>query len=164
MESNKDILKQLNQRAALKKLDVFIGKWHAEGQSYGNAQEKDNPHTSVVPWISEESYEWLAGNFFILHTWNAKVGDSTFIGTEVIGYDEEENGFFTRFFDNSGFHPNYSVTVDGNVWNFTGLKSRAKVIVSDDKNKMTFTWEWRENAHDWLPLCDRVATRVHMEK
>lgn len=160
MENNQGNSKQLDQQSALKKLDVFIGKWHAEGQSYAEGQQKDNPLASAVPWISDESYEWLAGNFFILHTWDAKLGDSVFIGTEIIGYDEKEGGFFTRFFDNGGFHPDYKATVNGNVWNFTAASSRAKVTVDDDKNKMFFKWEWRKEENDWLPLCDRVATRI----
>ncbi len=77
MENNQ----QLDQQAALKKLDVFIGKWHAEGKSYADGQQKDNPYASAVPWISDESYEWLPGNFFILHSWNAKLGESVFTGT-----------------------------------------------------------------------------------
>ncbi|MEJ7684435.1 MAG: hypothetical protein WKG06_42630 [Segetibacter sp.] len=64
MESNQNNSKQLDQQEALKKLDVLIGKWHAEGQSYADAQQKDNPYASAVPWTSDESYEWLPGNFF----------------------------------------------------------------------------------------------------
>lgn len=160
MENSHKNSKQIDQQTALKKLDVFIGKWHAEGQSYGDGQQKNNPYASAVPWISYESYEWLPGNFFILHNWDAKLGDSVFIGTEIIGYDEKEGGFFTRFFDNLGFHPDYKATVDGNVWNFTEPASRAKVTIDDDKNRMTFNWEWRKEDNDWLPLCDRVATRI----
>ncbi|MGV8877766.1 MAG: hypothetical protein ACOH2A_01915 [Sphingobacteriaceae bacterium] len=161
MESDRDNSRQINQQAALKKLEVFIGKWHAEGQSYAIGQQKENQHQSAVSWISDESYEWLPGNFFILHTWDAKIGDSGFIGTEIIGYDEKEGGFFTRFFDNSGFHPEYKATVDGDIWLFTEPSSRAKVTVNDVKTKMTFNWEWRKEDNVWMPLCDRVATRTH---
>ncbi len=160
METNQKNSEQLNQQETLKQLDVFVGKWHAEGKSYADGQQKDNPYASAVPWISDETYEWLPGNFFVLHTWDAKLGDKHFIGTEIIGYDEKEGGFFTHFFDNSGFHPNYKVTVDGNVWNFTEPSTRAKVTVDDDENKMTFNWEWRKEDNDWLPLCDRVATCI----
>ncbi|MEP6713210.1 MAG: DUF1579 family protein [Ferruginibacter sp.] len=160
MENNYDNSKQLNQQEMLKQLDVFVGKWHAEGKSYADGQQKDNPLASAVPWISDETYEWLPGNFFLLHRWNAKAGVREFIGTEIIGYDKKEGSFFTHFFDNSGFNPNYKATVDGNVWKFTEPSSRVKLTVDDDKNKMTFNWEWRQEDNDWLPLCDRVATRI----
>ena len=160
MENNLNNSKQPDRQLSLKKLDVFIGKWHAEGQSYADGQQKDKPYSSAVPWTSDESYEWLQGNFFLLHRWDAKAGDKVFIGTEIIGYDEKEGGYFTRFFDNAGFHPDYKATVDGNVWNFTEPSTRARVTVDDDKNTITFNWEWRNENSDWLPLCDRVATRI----
>lgn len=160
MENSLPNTKPSEQEKALKKLEVFIGHWHAEGQSYAKGQQKEKPYASALPWISDERYDWLPGNFFILHTWDAKIGEESFIGTEVIGYDEEEGGYFTHFFDNSGFHPKYIAKVDADVWTFTSFSSRAKVIVADDSNRMTFNWEWRSESNDWLPLCNRVATRI----
>jgi hypothetical protein len=69
----------------LTKLHAFIGKWYAKGKSYAGGQDKNNPYASAVPWTSDESYEWLPGNFFVLHKWNAKAGEQVFIGTEIIG-------------------------------------------------------------------------------
>jgi hypothetical protein len=143
----------------LQKLQVFIGKWHAEGKSYADGQDKRNPYASAVPWTSDESYEWLPGNFFVLHQWNAKAGDREFIGTEIIGYNKSEQKFFTNFFDNAGFHPVYEATLEGTGWNFTEANTKAKVTIND-KDTITFNWEWRNEGSDWLPLCDRVARRV----
>jgi hypothetical protein len=57
----------LRRGAAHRRLDVFIGRWHAEGTSYGEGQRADAPRASAVPWTSDESYEWLPGGFFVLH-------------------------------------------------------------------------------------------------
>lgn len=150
-----------DRSAAHRKLDVFVGNWHAEGTSYGEGQRADDPRASGVPWTSDESYEWLPGGFFLLHRWSAMTAQREFIGTEIIGYDEAEGGYFTRFFDNSGFHPEYGAAVDGNVWTFTEPQTRATVTVEDGGNRMRFEWQWRNGGgSDWLPLCDRIATRV----
>lgn len=145
--------KELNQ------LQAFIGKWHAEGTSYADGQDKDNPYASAAPWTSDESYEWLPGNFFVLHKWNAKAGKREFIGTEIIGYDDTKQKFFTNFFDNAGFHPIYEATVNENVWTFSEPNTRVKVTFNDT-NTITFNWEWKNQGSDWLPLCDRIAKRV----
>jgi hypothetical protein len=142
-----------------KELQVFIGKWFAQGQSYAEGQNNRTPYASAVPWTSDESYEWLPGNFFVLHKWNAKAGDRIFIGTEIIGYDKSEGKFFTNFFDNAGFHPIYAAICEGNIWNFTEPNTKAKVTIND-KDTMTFNWEWRNEGSDWMPLCDRVARRA----
>ena len=39
--------KQPKPTAAHKRLEVFIGTWHAEGTSYGDGQDATNPRASV---------------------------------------------------------------------------------------------------------------------
>jgi len=86
-------------------------------------------------------------------------GDLAFKGTEIIGYDEE-GGYFTRLFDNVGNHPEYRLTANDDVWTFTESATRATVTVRGGGNQMTVKWEWRIGGSDWLPLCDRMATRL----
>jgi hypothetical protein len=150
--------KQPKPSAAHKRLEVFIGTWHAEGTSYGVGQDSADPRPAGAPWTSDESYEWLTGGFFVLHRWDAMAG--SFSGAEIMGYDEAEGGYFTRMFDNVGHHPNYRASVDGHVWNFTEAKTRATVTVQGGGDQMTFNWEWKNGGRKWLPLCDRVAVRV----
>jgi len=147
-------------RAAHRRLDMFVGTWHAEGESYADGQPADNPRASTVRWTSEKSYEWLPGGFFLLHRWDALAGERVFKGTEIIGYDEPQGPYFTRFFDNAGNHPEYRAAVNGNVWTFSEPETRATVTVGNDGKSMTFKWEWRNRGTDWLPLCDRIATRT----
>ena len=143
-----------------RRLDVFVGEWRAEGESYAEGQRADDPRASVVPWMSEESYEWLPGRFFVLHRWDAMVGTRAFKGTEIIGYDETQGGFFANIFDNAGNHPEYRVAVDRDVWTFTEPETRATVTVNNGGNTLTFKWEWRNGGSDWFPLCDRIASRI----
>jgi Protein of unknown function (DUF1579) len=141
-------------------LKVFVGKWHAEGASYADGQQADDPLASAVPWVSDESYEWLPGDFFVLHRWDAMAGARAFKGMEVIGYDTNQGAYFTRLFDNAGNHPEYIGELKGHVWNFSEMLTRATISVSADGNNMHFNWEWRKLGSAWLPLCDRMAVRV----
>jgi hypothetical protein len=145
---------------AHRRLNVFVGKWRAKGQSYADGQRSDAPLASAVPWTSDENYAWLPGGFFLLHSWDAMAGQKVFKGNEILGHDVAQGGYFTRFFDNAGFHPEYSAGVDGNVWTFTEPRTRASIAVSDDGNNMKVFWEWKSDGSDWLPLCDRVATKI----
>jgi hypothetical protein len=146
-----------------RQLDAFIGKWHAEGASYADGQQAADPLASAVPWRSNESYEWLPGGFFVLHRWDAMIGERVFKGTQILGFDGNEGGFFTRLFDNAGNHPEYHAEVVGDTWTFTDKSTRATVTIANDGNEMRFNWEWREDGEKWLPLCDRVARRVAAE-
>lgn len=64
--------------AAHRRLEVFIGGWHAEGTSYDEGQDAADPRAPGVPWTSDESYEWLPGKFFVLHRWDAMTGEHEF--------------------------------------------------------------------------------------
>lgn len=139
----------MRQDEAHRALDVFSGRWHAEGTSYN----QDQP----VPWISDETYEWLSGGFFLLHRWHARVGETIFIGTEILGHDQDR-GYFSVMFDNSGNHPEYRITRNADEWSFDEPQTRAKVRVTD--NVMHWRWEWKKGGPDWRPLCDRVAKRA----
>ncbi len=149
--------------ASHRQLDAFIGKWHAEGFSYADGQQAADPLASAVPWRSDESYEWLPGGFFVLHRWDAMTGERVFQGTQILGFDGNEGGYFTRHFDNAGNHPEYQAKVVGDTWTFTDKSTRATVTVANDGNEMRFNWEWRKDGEKWLPLCDRVARRVAAE-
>lgn len=143
----------------IKKLEDFIGKWHHEGTSYGEGQDVNNPEGNPKPWISDESYEWLPGNFFVLHKWTAKTGETPFIGTEIIGYNEQRNEFYSYFFDNGGNHPVYTITEKNREWSFFEPFTRATQTF-EDKDTISIRWEWKHDGSDWLPLCNRVAKRV----
>lgn len=141
-------------------LDVFVGKWRAEGTSYADGQNAIEPRASAVPWTSDETYEWLPGKFFLLHRWDAMAGERVFKGTEIIGYDADRASYFTRLFDNAGNHADYRLEVMKNVWTFSEETTRATATANADGKSMTFNWEWRNGGRKWLPLCDRVATRA----
>lgn len=142
---------------ALKQLDVFVGKWQAEGESFG---EHTGGSASPENWVSEESYEWLPGGYFLLHRWDARVGSKEFTGIEIIGYDEATGTYFARMFDNMGNKPEYSIRQEDGAWIFTGTSSRATVRESIDGSTMEWKWEQQKAGGDWQPLCNRTATRL----
>lgn len=144
----------------VERLRVFVGKWRAEGESYAAGQVADDPRASRVPWVSEETYEWLPGGFFLLHRWDAMVGAYPFKGTEIVGYDNKRGCYFSHLFDNAGHHAEYRVSVDGRIWTFSEPDTRAVATFSDDADRIAFNWEWCSGGKGWLPLCERTARRI----
>ena len=130
--------RQRKPTAAHRRLEVFIGDWHAEGMSYGDGQIAAKPRAAGVAWTSDESYEWLTGNFFVLHQWDAQIGTRKFKGVEIMGYDAAVSGYFKRMFDNAGHHLVYRAGVSSRVWSLAEAQTRATVTVQDGGNKMTF--------------------------
>ena len=142
------------------RLEAFVGRWRAEGQSYGQNQDRNDPKANAEPWVSDEVTEWHAGKFFIVQREDARIGLGTLITHSVIGYDEPSGGYVAHAFENHGFYRRYTVRVDGRIWTFSGDTERARIEFSEDGRTQTVTWEWRPLDDEWLPLCDRVNVRA----
>ncbi len=147
------------QIPALKNLDVFVGKWHAEGESYAEGEPGAALIDSTAKWVSDETFEWLPGGYFLLHRWDARVGSREFTGIEVFGYNELTKQYFAHAYDNEGNNPTYVVTLENNSWTIQDPSTRATITESMDGSTMTWSWQWKHPHGEWLPLCDRVATR-----
>ena len=158
--TDKPVALPAQRSAAHEQLSVFIGTWHAEGGSYAAGQKKKDPRGSVETWVSDETYSWLPGKFFVMQTWDAMTGANPFKGTAIISYDAAAGAYMTRSYENHGFIRDYITRVDGDTWTFTGDTERARIEFVDDGKSQKIAWEWRKPGGDWLPLCDRMARRV----
>lgn len=140
-------------------LAVFLGRWRAEGTSYGGPdQSSANPKGAGQPWTSTHTGAWHSGAFFLVQDERAATGPDPFDTLSVMGVDAATGRYFARSFENHGFARHYDVAADGRVWTVTGERERARIEFSADGRTQTVAWEWRpEDA--WLPLCDRVAIR-----
>jgi hypothetical protein len=135
------------------RLKVFLGRWHAEGLSYA-------PHGTVEKWVSDEIYEWLPGQFFMLQRWDAIAGATDSKGLGIINFDPATGTYMTRAYVHRGFIRDYVTRVEGNVWTLTGENERARIEFTDSGNTQRINWEWRPDGDVWLPLCDRIATKA----
>lgn len=140
-------------------LGVFLGAWEAEGQSFGGpGQDAVNPRGNPTRWTSTHSAQWHTGKFFLIQDERAQV-DGPFDTLSIMGWDDEAGRYFARTFENHGFYRHYDMTVEGYVWTISGATERARIEFSKDGRQQTITWEWRAQSV-WLPLCDRVATKL----
>jgi hypothetical protein len=137
-------------------LGVFLGKWRAEGTTFGGPnQSPEHPKADAVPWTSTHTARWHTGKFFLIQDERAS-SRGPFDTLSIMGVDAQSGTHFARSFENHGFTRLYEVTVRGNVWTFNGEHERARIVFSNDGDTQTITWEWRPKDR-WLPLCDRVA-------
>ena len=141
-------------------LSIFLGEWHAEGMSFGGAnQAVADPKANGVPWTSTHTARWHTGDFFLIQEERAQIGGATFDTLSVMGVEPNAGGHFARTFENHGFYRHYALSVDARTWLLEGPTERAHTIFDADGKTQTITWEWLQNGK-WLPLCDRVAKRV----
>ena len=141
-------------------LSVFLGKWKAEGKSFGGTvQPERDPKRNGVEWTSTHTGCWHSGEFFLVQEEKAHPGGEVFDTLSIMGIDSETGKYFARAFENHGFYRHYDVSVNDTVWTITGEHERAQIEFSEGNRKQTIVWEWKPQ-DKWLPLCDRIAVRV----
>ena len=95
-------------------LAVFLGRWQAEGQSYGGPNQRaEAPKRAAEPWVSTHSGKWHTGEFFLIQDERALVGGKPFDTLSVMGIDAKTGHYFVRSVENHGFYRHYAVSVDG---------------------------------------------------
>ena len=141
-------------------LSVFLGEWRAEGMSFGGTdQSGGDPRANGVAWTSTHNAQWHTGEFFLIQDERARIAGTPFDTISVMGVEPGETRHFARTFENHGFYRHYALSVDDRTWMLEGETERACTVFSADGDTQTITWEWLRDGK-WLPLCDRVATRV----
>lgn len=77
-------------------LEAFIGKWRTSGEVVATAT------TSPIEIKGHDTYQWLAGGFFVIHKVDVLMGNDHEESLEIIGYDKVTDTYPMHFFDNRG--------------------------------------------------------------
>jgi hypothetical protein len=96
-----------------RRLGALLGRWRSEGYIVG-----DPP----VPITGTDTYEWLAGGFFLVHHVDVVIGQQQVQALELLGeYDPTTDSFTARAYDNQGNVTVMRARVDEQgVWRFSG--------------------------------------------
>ncbi len=140
-------------------LDIFLGEWTASGTSFGGSDQSGDPRAHGEAWSSTHRAFWHTGNFFLVQDERAFIAGAPFDTLAIIGVDPKSGDYFSSGFENHGFYRDYRMTADENVWRILGETERATIEFTDDARRQQIHWEWKPG-DQWLPLCDRVATRI----
>jgi hypothetical protein len=112
---------QTHQRApepnpALESLDVMVGTWELRGRESGPDGEIHGRPT----------FEWMEGGFYLVQLIDIDYSGRRIVGTEYIGYDQENDNLRSYFFSNEGPGPFGRVALEY-VWEVGRTPSRSGV-------------------------------------
>jgi hypothetical protein len=137
-----------------KRLELLVGTWKTEGQTVASAgAPSEKIHSSDI-------YEWLPGEFFLIHRWDGHIGSKAIKGLEILGYDPERDRYITRFFDNEGNTSEETLTIRDDVWTWKGENIRCTATVSEDGKTMTARHERSDDGNNWQPWMEVTLRKV----
>jgi uncharacterized protein DUF1579 len=138
------------------RLLALIGRWRTDGWT------KDTPGAPAAKIDAVDTYEWLPGGFGLLHTVDAKVGDETVEGAEIIGYDPDRGSYVTQYFGSDGptaYEANLTQQGEGLVWTMRSKTTRFTGIFSDDGSVITGHWELLHDTGEWRSWMEITLTK-----
>ena len=129
--------------AAHRALEVLAGKWITQGTIRGGAGEPPSSMRAI------DTYEWLPGEFFLLHRVDAVMGGAVARSIEIIGYDTERGCYVTRSYDDQGGTEEFTARLTGQSWAIDGEQVRFRGSFSAGGSVLAGTWERRGNDGMW---------------
>jgi hypothetical protein len=149
----------------LKRLEPLLGSWRSEEHT------QDSVLGPGVPVVSDESFEWLDGGYFMVSTYDTRFGDEPAQrGVNYWGYDSDAGRFRIIFFSNNGPYTEdgnrYEGVVEDDTLTFEGparfqyrLDESGKIRVNDD-GTISVAWWLRDENGEWQPWMDNRFERV----
>ena len=141
-------------RAEHRRLQIFVGTWRTEGEIV------TDPAAPTARLQATDTYEWLAGEYFLLHRVDGRMGDDVVQALEVIGYDADRGAYFTHAFDNQGNAVAYEASLRGPAWSIAGPSERFTGIFSEDGTRLTGTWERFVEGAGWTHWMTMSLTKT----
>jgi Protein of unknown function (DUF1579) len=135
-------------------LNSLIGKWMTEGETISN---DGSPALKIQ---ASDIYEWVPGQFFVVHTAYGRIGEQSVGGIELIGFDEQAGVFRTHFFDSRGNVSTQELTFRDGVWMWSGAHARARGVLSKDGTAMPTRHEWSDDGTVWRPSMDVTLRKI----
>ena len=149
----------------LKRLEPLLGTWRSEEHT------RESVLGPGVQVVSDESFGWLDGGYFMVSTYDTKFGDEPAQkGVNYWGYDAGSGRFRIVFFSNNGPYTEdgnrYEGVVDDGTLTFEGparfqyrLDETGKVRVNED-GSISVAWWLRDENGEWQPWMDNRFSRV----
>jgi len=129
-----------------RQLSYFEGTWQTTGQILSGEDDGKSIH-------GLDTYEWLPGAHFLMHTTDVLIGEKRQHVVEVIGYDEEAKMILGRSFGGSGNFEEMSFDLRGDEVLINGATMRFNGRFSEDYSHITGIWE-RATLNGWSAVME----------
>lgn len=134
-------------------LNKLVGRWIT---STNIRARNGSPATTVS---GSDVYQWAPGGNFLLH-FAYGIRDTVGFGAmEVIGYDKESDKFISYSFNPDGSFSKDTLTVNNNIWVWTGKEVRSTGTMNEDGKVLRVNHEITTDDKTYAPYMEGVLTR-----
>ncbi len=147
--------------AGQQRLNRFVGQWKMEGR------QLEGPIGPSAKITAVETFEWLAGEFFLIYRFEGRVGNATANCIEIIGHDASTDSYPSHSYYDNGITREWSSYERNGVWVRTGdheiegqaMQVKCTTMFADSGNTRTDKWECSRDGLNWQTFWDVRATK-----
>jgi hypothetical protein len=129
----------------MSRFGIFIGTWNTTGEVLATDA---GPAGTLA---ATDTYAWLPGGHFILHTADARFDGQPSRSSEVMGYDAAKKHHASRSYDDQGKAEDFVLTLTGKRWQIAGAAVRFDGRFDARGEKLTGLWEMKGKRGRWQP-------------
>jgi hypothetical protein len=129
----------------MSKFEVFIGTWNTTGEVF---ETEAGPAGTLS---ATDTYQWLPGKHFIVHTVDARFDGEPARSMEVMGFDASKQQHVARSYDDQGSTEVFVVTLQGRRYGIKGKTVRFSGGFDSQKNRLNGLWELKRGKAGWRP-------------
>lgn len=129
-------------------LNNFAGHWKTSGVIPAS------PESPAIHISGTDIYEWLPGEFFLLHKADVMIGEERSQTFEVIGVDRNTGACLMQFYNNKGESGSMFATFEDNIWRFQGDTLRFTGSFKNSGLEFSGVWEQLNEKKAWIHLMD----------
>lgn len=119
----------------MERFEVFIGTWNTTGE----VLETESAPAGAL--VATDTYQWLPGRHFIVHTVDARFDGQPARSMEVMGFDATRKQHFARSFDDQGATELFDVTLRGRRFGIQGKSVRFQGSFDASRTRLGGLWE-----------------------
>jgi hypothetical protein len=81
-------------------------------------------------------------------------------GTEILGYNQITQRYFSHFYDSRGNLNEAELTVDGDIWNWRGETTGCTAVFTENGKIQTAHHVRLDEQGNWVPAMEVTLTKV----
>lgn len=135
-------------------LSKFVGHWSTEGKIPATNS------SSEIKISGTDTYEWLPGEFFLLHKAHVLIGEEKSETYEVIGFDKHLGKYTMQHYDNKGNSGFMTASYKNQIWEFLGENLKFTGGFKKENNEFSGIWEQSEDGNNWTHFMDIKLTKL----
>jgi hypothetical protein len=129
----------------MSKFEVFIGTWNTTGEVL---ETEASPAGTLS---ATDTYQWLPGKHFMVHTVDARFDREPARSMEVMGFDASKQQHFARSYDDQGSTEVFAIALEGRRFSIRGKTVRFSGAFDARKNRLRGLGERKPARAGWQP-------------